>query len=151
MCLAADRLHLRSVREGTLRLYNAIVKPDTIDGTRLTIGWVSVRAHNKFSRTLFMTELMSGMNLTLFVPAALALMVMPGPVVLYIVARSVDQGRKAGLVSVVAAETGNLISAARAGRWLRSNWHYRRAERYLTGSVYIGLGVTAAFSCGNRE
>ena len=36
----------------------------------------------------------------LFVVAALALPLVPGPAVLYVVARSVDQGRPAGLASV---------------------------------------------------
>ena len=38
-------------------------------------------------------------SLTIFVLAALALLLMPGPAVLYIVARSIDQGRMAGIVS----------------------------------------------------
>ena len=37
-------------------------------------------------------------NLPVFVLAALALLLTPGPAVLYIVARSLDQGRRAGLV-----------------------------------------------------
>ena len=38
-------------------------------------------------------------DLLLFITAAVVLLVIPGPAVLYIVARSVDQGRKAGLAS----------------------------------------------------
>jgi threonine/homoserine/homoserine lactone efflux protein len=41
-------------------------------------------------------------DLLLFITAALILLVIPGPAVLYIVARSVDQGRKAGVTSAVA-------------------------------------------------
>ncbi|MGH3090702.1 MAG: LysE family translocator [Rubrobacteraceae bacterium] len=44
----------------------------------------------------------------LFVVAALALLIVPGPSVLYIVARSVDQGRSAGLASVLGIEVGTL-------------------------------------------
>ena len=40
-------------------------------------------------------------NLVFFVVAALILLVTPGPAVLYVVARSVDQGRLAGIVSVL--------------------------------------------------
>jgi threonine/homoserine/homoserine lactone efflux protein len=49
--------------------------------------------------------------------AALALLVVPGPAVLYIVTRSVDQGRRAGLVSVLGIHTGSLVHvfAAMAG------------------------------------
>jgi threonine/homoserine/homoserine lactone efflux protein len=45
----------------------------------------------------------------LFVLAALTLLVVPGPAVLYIVSRSVDQGRSAGLASVLGVTTGTLI------------------------------------------
>ena len=46
-------------------------------------------------------------TLLLFSIAALALLLIPGPVVLYVIARSIDQGRRAGLVSVLAAGIGN--------------------------------------------
>ena len=42
-------------------------------------------------------------NLWLFIAAAVALLVVPGPAVLYIVARSVEQGRLAGFVSDLGA------------------------------------------------
>lgn len=45
----------------------------------------------------------------LFCLAALALLVLPGPAVLYIVGRSIDQGRAAGLASVLGVTTGTLI------------------------------------------
>ncbi len=48
-------------------------------------------------------------RLPLFMLASLILLLTPGPAVLYIVARSVDQGRGAGLVSVLSIETGNLF------------------------------------------
>ncbi len=54
-------------------------------------------------------------NLTLFLTATLVLLLTPGPAVLYIVARSVDQGRRAGLVSVLGIEAGNLFHAIAAG------------------------------------
>jgi threonine/homoserine/homoserine lactone efflux protein len=56
-------------------------------------------------------------GLVLFVGAALVLLVTPGPAVLYIVTRSVDQGRRAGLVSVLGVHLGTLvhIAAAAAG------------------------------------
>lgn len=43
----------------------------------------------------------------LFLGAAIALVAIPGPGVLYVVARSVDQGRRAGLVSVLGVGLGN--------------------------------------------
>ena len=39
-------------------------------------------------------------SLALFVVAALALLLVPGPAVLYVVARSMQQGRRAGVASV---------------------------------------------------
>jgi threonine/homoserine/homoserine lactone efflux protein len=44
-----------------------------------------------------------------FCAAALALAVVPGPAVLYIVAQSVDQGRLAGLVSALGIGVGGLV------------------------------------------
>jgi threonine/homoserine/homoserine lactone efflux protein len=45
-------------------------------------------------------------SFALFVAASLALILAPGPAVLYIVARSIDQGRLAGLVSVLGIAAG---------------------------------------------
>lgn len=208
----------------------------------------------------------SSTNLSLFFTAALVLVLTPGPVVLYIISRSVEQGRKAGLVSVVGLEIGNLchvlaaafglsaillssalafdlikylgaayliylgirklrasdhiadatvrpdtlrrifsqgivvavlnpktalfffaflpqfvdpasdsvtlqilllgimmvlmatvtdtmyaLLAGTAGRWLRGNRHFLRAQRYISGIVYIGLGLMAALAGNNRK
>lgn len=49
-----------------------------------------------------------------FAGAALALLLIPGPAVLYIVARSASQGRAAGLVSVVGIHVGTLVHIAAA-------------------------------------
>lgn len=46
-------------------------------------------------------------NLPIFLLAALILLLTPGPAVLYIIARSMDQGRLAGFVSVLSIEVGN--------------------------------------------
>jgi threonine/homoserine/homoserine lactone efflux protein len=48
-------------------------------------------------------------TLALFCVAALALAVVPGPAVLYIVAQSVDQGRLAGFVSALGIGVGGLV------------------------------------------
>ena len=206
-------------------------------------------------------------KLPLFLLASLILLLTPGPAVLYIIARSVDQGRLAGLVSVLSIEIGNffhvlaatfglsaiLLSSAAAfavvkylgaayliylgirkllsreeamavptveaqshrrtfsqgvlvavlnpktalfffaflpqfadstrgpiapqmfvlgcifvgmaifsdgmyallagtaGQWLKGNRRFLQAERYIAGSVYIGLGVTAAFADAGRK
>jgi threonine/homoserine/homoserine lactone efflux protein len=48
-------------------------------------------------------------SLLTFMTATIALLVVPGPAVLYIVARSIDQGRLAGLVSVMGIQVGVLF------------------------------------------
>ena len=53
-------------------------------------------------------------QLYFFIGAALALLLVPGPAVLYITARSANQGRLAGLVSVLAIETANFLQAVAA-------------------------------------
>ena len=45
----------------------------------------------------------------LFVAAALVLLLVPGPAVIYVVARSVEGGRLMGLVSVLGVELGTLL------------------------------------------
>ena len=54
----------------------------------------------------------------LFAIAALALLIIPGPSVLYVVTRSVEQGRRAGLVSVLGLHTGTLVHIAAAATGL---------------------------------
>ncbi|MCD0503361.1 LysE family translocator [Bordetella petrii] len=48
-------------------------------------------------------------TLALFSSAALILLIIPGPAVLYIIAQSVEQGRKAGLVSDLGIHTATLV------------------------------------------
>jgi threonine/homoserine/homoserine lactone efflux protein len=42
------------------------------------------------------------------------------------------------------------FAASTAGRFLRGNGAYLRAERYISGTIMIGLGVTATFA-GNPK
>jgi threonine/homoserine/homoserine lactone efflux protein len=49
-----------------------------------------------------------------FVPAALLLLAIPGPAVLYIVATSVEGGRRKGLLSVAGVHLGSLVHVAAA-------------------------------------
>ncbi len=48
-------------------------------------------------------------SLAIFAVASAALILIPGPAVLYIVARSVHQGRKAGVVSALGVEIGSMV------------------------------------------
>jgi threonine/homoserine/homoserine lactone efflux protein len=43
------------------------------------------------------------------------------------------------------------LVAGTAGRWVRGKGRYLRWERYLTGGVFIGLGVTAAIAGNGRR
>ena len=89
-------------------------------------------------------------NLSLFVTASLALLLTPGPAVLYIVTRSVDQGRKAGLVSVLGIEVGTLfhIAAAALGlsAILASSALLFDAVKYLGAAYLIYLGIRKLLS-----
>jgi len=59
-----------------------------------------------------------GSTLLLFVGASLALLAVPGPAVIYVVTRSLDQGHRAGLVSVLGVETGTFAYALAAAAGL---------------------------------
>jgi threonine/homoserine/homoserine lactone efflux protein len=52
--------------------------------------------------------------LAIFCAATLGLLLVPGPAVLYIVTRSVSQGRAAGLISVLGVHAGSLVHVAAA-------------------------------------
>jgi len=53
-------------------------------------------------------------SLLAFVPAALVVLLLPGPGVLYVVARSVTQGRRAGLASALGLSAGALVHVGAA-------------------------------------
>ncbi len=53
-------------------------------------------------------------TLSLFLLAALGLLLIPGPSVLYVITRSVEQGRRAGLASVLGIELASLVHTAAA-------------------------------------
>ena len=55
------------------------------------------------------TMLQAGAPLFLFLAAALALNVSPGPDMLYVISRSLEQGRMAGIVSAVGIGVGTLV------------------------------------------
>ena len=84
-------------------------------------------------------------RLTIFVVAALALLVTPGPAVLYIVARSIEQGRRAGMVSVLGVHVGTLahVTAAAAGLsvLLAASTAAFTTLKYLGGAYLVYLGV----------
>jgi threonine/homoserine/homoserine lactone efflux protein len=56
----------------------------------------------------------TGSTIALFSLAAIALAVVPGPAVAYIVTQSVDKGRRAGVVSALGIASGGLVHVAAA-------------------------------------
>ena len=84
-------------------------------------------------------------NLPLFLVAAIVLLLIPGPAVLYIIARSLEQGRRAGLVSVLSIEVGNFmhVLAATLGlsALLLSSALAFTLVKYLGAAYLIYLGL----------
>jgi len=56
----------------------------------------------------------AGSTIALFALASLALAVVPGPAVTYIVTQSVDKGRRAGMTSALGVSSGGLVHVAAA-------------------------------------
>ena len=84
-------------------------------------------------------------RLALFVGAALLLLVVPGPSVLYIVTQSVSHGRRAGIASVAGITTGTLVHIAAAtvglSALLASSAVAFDVVKYLGAAYLIVIGV----------
>ena len=84
-------------------------------------------------------------TLLVFSAAALALIVVPGPAVLYIVAQSIDSGRLAGVVSALGVATGGLVHVTAAAIGLSSllvsSATAFNAVKYAGAAYLIGLGI----------
>lgn len=84
-------------------------------------------------------------QLYLFLVASLALLLTPGPAVLYIVARSINQGRMAGIASVLGVETANFFHASAAALGLSaillSSALAFDIVKYLGAAYLIYLGI----------
>ena len=81
----------------------------------------------------------------LFLAAAIALLVVPGPAVFYIVAQSIDQGRTAGLVSTLGIGAGSLVHVAAAAIGLSSllvsSAEAFTAVKYAGAAYLVFLGI----------
>lgn len=86
----------------------------------------------------------------LFVAAALALTLVPGPAVLYIVARSVEGGRSAGLVSVLGIGVGGLVhvlfAAVGLSAVLASSATAFSVVKWLGVAYLVWLGLQRLFA-----
>lgn len=95
-----------------------------------------------------MPEFLPSLPLLLaFVAAALVLAVTPGPAVLYIVTRTLSQGRTAGLASVAGVALGNLMNAAVASLGLAvvllASELAFALIRYAGAAYLVWLGIQA--------
>lgn len=88
-------------------------------------------------------------NLGLFVSATLVLLLVPGPAVLYIFARSVEQGRSAGLVSILGIHAATLVHVAAAAvglsALLASSALAFSIVKYAGAAYLIWLGLRKLF------
>ncbi len=86
----------------------------------------------------------------LFALAGIALAVVPGPAVTYIVTQSVDKGRRAGIVSALGVATGGLVHVAAATAGLSALIASSAAAFTvvkLVGAVYlIAVGIRRILS-----
>lgn len=84
-------------------------------------------------------------NVLLFVTASLALLISPGPNVMYIMTRSIDQGRTAGLVSVVGVASATcfhiLAAALGLSAILLSSALAFDIVKYVGAAYLIYLGI----------
>src|SRR5579862_9447659 len=97
------------------------------------------------------------MPFTSFVIATLALNLAPGPDMTYVAARSLGQGRRAGLISALGIAAGCLfhIAAAAAGvTALLRAWPQAYTVVRVAGAVYLiylGVGLLSAVRNGGAD
>lgn len=88
-------------------------------------------------------------NLGLFISAALVLLLIPGPAVLYIVGRSIEQGRLAGFVSDLGIHSATLVHVVAAtvglSALLASSALAFGVIKYAGAAYLIWLGVKKIF------
>jgi threonine/homoserine/homoserine lactone efflux protein len=86
-----------------------------------------------------------GSTLLLFVGASLALLAIPGPAVIYVVTRSIEHGRAAGMTSMLGVETGTfayaLAAAAGLSGLIAASVTAFTIVKYAGAAYLIYLGV----------
>lgn len=92
----------------------------------------------------------TGTTIALFLAAGLGLVLIPGPNIIYIVTRSVDQGRRAGLVSALGVETATLVHVTAAAfglsALLLSSALAFSVVKYIGAAYLIFLGIRTLVS-----
>ena len=90
------------------------------------------------------------LTLSLFLLAALGLLVIPGPAVLYVITRSVEQGRRAGFISVLGIELAGLVHTVAAAfglsALLLTSALAFSIVKYLGAAYLIYLGLRTLLS-----
>jgi threonine/homoserine/homoserine lactone efflux protein len=84
-----------------------------------------------------------------FLATALAILLVPGPAVLYVVTRSIEMGRAGGIASVAGITTATaayvvLATAGSVAERMRGTNRIAWVQRWVGGSVLVGLGVLSA-------
>lgn len=91
-------------------------------------------------------------TLLVFSLAAVALIAVPGPNLIYITARSIGEGRRAGLASALGVESGTLVyvavTAAGLSALLASSQVAFSVVRYAGAAYLIFLGIRALRQAG---
>jgi threonine/homoserine/homoserine lactone efflux protein len=94
-------------------------------------------------------------TLLLFAAATMLLLVVPGPAVLYIVTRSVAQGRSAGLLSVLGVHVGSLVHVVFAAVGLSALLYASATAftvvKYAGAAYLILLGLQKLLRRGNHD
>ena len=84
-------------------------------------------------------------TLAVFCGAALALLVVPGPAVLYIVANAIDGGRRAGAASMLGIQVGALVQVVAAALGLAGLLAASAIAfdtvKYLGAAYLVGIGL----------
>ena len=96
-----------------------------------------------------------GSTLALFVVTVLALVTVPGPNIIYIVTRSIHQGRSAGLVSALGVEVGTFVHiiAATLGlsALLASSATAFAVVKYAGAAYLLYLGIRTILTRGEGK
>ena len=97
----------------------------------------------------------SGSTIALFSLAAVALAVVPGPAVAYIVTQSVDKGRRAGIVSALGIASGGLVHiiAATVGlsALIASSAAAFNVVKFVGAAYLIAVGIRRILSRDEPE
>jgi threonine/homoserine/homoserine lactone efflux protein len=97
-----------------------------------------------------MSSMPDSAHLAAFLVAVVALALLPGPGMLYVLGRSLGGDREIGLRSTLgtAADCGVALAAGTLGDRLSSKRQWIRRQRRATGAMTIGLGAYAALDSG---